>query len=378
MIDVLIIGGGLIGLSLARELNRRGAGRIAVADKGEPGRESSYAAAGMLAVQAETDRADGFFEFCRESRTLYRDFAGELNEETGIDVEFDDSGTLYLAFTGIDVLEIRHRYDWQSRAGLAVERLSASETRKLEPFVSPDVAESLFFPNDCQVENRRLLTALVRYAETNGIAIRTGFEAHELVFESGRVAGVRSGDQEIRAHVTVLATGAWTSLIKADGLKMPPVSPVRGQMIGFQTAKRLFSKVIYSPRGYLVPRADGRILAGATVEDAGFDASVTEGGVAALRERAFEIAPSLAGLAVADSWAGLRPYAPDGHPVIGTFPGVANLVVATAHYRNGILLAPLTARILADLIVDGKVAPYLDAFGPDRFAESRLRVITGA
>jgi glycine oxidase len=378
MFDVLVIGGGLIGLSLARELHKRRAGRIIVAEMGRPGRESSFAAAGMLALQAETDRADAFFEFCSESNRMYRDFARELDEETGIDIEFDDSGTLYLAFTPNDVREIRHRYEWQSRAGLAVERLTASETRKIEPFVSPDVAESLYFPNDCQVENRRLLAALIRYAETNGIEVRTGFEAGELIFDANRVAGARSAaGVEIRAGATVLATGAWTSLIKAEGLRMPPVKPVRGQIIAFQTAKRLFSKVIYSPRGYLVPRADGRLLAGATVEDAGFDASVTEAGIAVLRDRAFEIAPSLAGLPVSDSWAGLRPHAPDGLPVLGGFPGVEGLAVATAHYRNGILLAPLTARIMAELIIDGKRSPHLDRFGPARFAGSRLRVISG-
>jgi glycine/D-amino acid oxidase-like deaminating enzyme len=159
---------------------------------------------------------------------------------------------------------------------------------------------------------------------------------------------------------------------------MPPVKPIRGQMIAFQTAKRLFEKVIYSPRGYLVPRIDGRILAGATVEDVGFDKNITTSGIEFLRENALEIAPSLVNLEIAEKWAGLRPCAPDNLPILGTFPQVENFFLATAHYRNGILLAPLTAQILAENIIENKESKYLKIFSPDRFQIKSLRSLNTA
>ena len=374
--DVLIIGGGVIGLAIARELHKKGVSRITVLERGAVGREASYAAAGMLAPHAETDKLDDFFFFCDASNKLYPQFAEELLAETGVDIELDREGTLYLAFNEADAREIRERYEWQTGAGLQVELLSAAETRQAEPFVSPDVLESLFFPNDWQVENRRLLHALQKFAELNGIAIRENTEVKQLLIENRKITGARSETETFFAPQVILAAGAWTSFIKAENLVLPPVVPVRGQMIVFQTAKRLFQKVIYSPRGYLVPRADGRVLAGATVEDAGFDKRTTRAGIEFLQDNAFEIAPSLMNLEIADKWAGLRPYAADGLPVIGSFPQVENLILATAHYRNGILLAPLTARILAEKIAENKDSQYLKIFGPGRFtAPNGLRSV---
>jgi glycine oxidase len=371
--DVLIIGGGVIGLAIARELHKKGVSRITILESGAVGREASYAAAGMLAPHAETDKLDDFFFFCDASNKLYPQFAEELLAETGVDIELDREGTLYLAFNEADAREIRERYEWQTGAGLQVELLSAAETRQAEPFVSPDVLESLFFPNDWQVENRRLLHALQKFAELNGIAIRENTEVKQLLIENRKITGARSETETFFAPQVILAAGAWTSFIKAENLVLPPVVPVRGQMIVFQTAKRLFQKVIYSPRGYLVPRADGRVLAGATVEDAGFDKSVTDAGIEFLRENTLEIAPSLVNLEIASSWAGLRPFAADGRPILGTFPHVENLFLATAHYRNGILLAPLTAGILAEKITGGGDSHYLRVFSPNRFAPNGLR-----
>ncbi|MGB7070060.1 MAG: glycine oxidase ThiO [Pyrinomonadaceae bacterium] len=352
--DVLIIGGGVIGLSIARELQKYGAGQITIVERGETGRESSWAAAGMLAPNAETHRDDDFYRFCLESNRLYPEFAAELLDETGIDVELDRSGTLYLAFTESDASEISERYEWQHKSGLNVLRLTASEIRMTEPFVSPDVHEGLFFPDDWQVENRKLLQALKRFAELNGIKIVNDAEIKSIKVDSGRATGAASDRTEFDAAVTVLATGAWTSFISIDKHANPiNVKPMRGQMGSFRTAKRLFQRVIYSPRGYLVPRADGRILVGATVEDAGYDKRVTEAGLEYLRATADEIAPTLASLRIDETWAGLRPYAADGLPVIGEFPGVSDLYVATGHFRNGILLAPLTAKMVAESIMNG-------------------------
>jgi glycine oxidase len=372
--DVLIVGGGIIGLALARAIHRRGVARITILERGALGQEASHAAAGMLAPHAETDRPDEFFRFCEESNRSYPHFAEALLEETGVDVELDRHGTLYLAFNEDDVEEIRRRFEWQTRAGLRVERLTARETHQAEPFVSPDALESLFFPNDWQVENRQVVRALRKYAELNGIKVRENTEITHLLTERGEIVGAGTAAEKFYAGKTVVATGAWTSLIQAEGLQMPPVRPIRGQMIAFHTAKRLFEKVIYSPRGYLVPRADGRVLIGATVEDVGFNRETTTAGLDFLRDNAIELAPSLIELEIAEKWAGLRPFAADGRPVLGSFAQAENLFLATAHYRNGILLAPLTAKIMAEKIVGNQDSDYLRIFSPERLAPVDLRV----
>ena len=367
--DVLIIGGGVIGLSLARELHKKGVRQITILERGAAvGSESSHAAAGMLAPQAETDRADWFTQFCTESLRLYPNFADELLDETGVDIELDRSGTLYLAFTENDSAEMLRRYEWQTSANLPLEHLTAQETLRAEPFVSPDVRESLFFPDDWQVENRKLLRALEKYAETNEIKIVPNAEVINLLTENDKITGAATANEKFFAEKVVLTTGAWTSLIKTGGFALPSIKPIRGQMICFQTAKRLFQKVIYTPRGYIVPRADGRILVGATVEDAGFDKSVTDSGTKILLETALEISPSLANLEIVEKWAGLRPFAADGLPVIGDFAEIENLFIAAAHYRNGILLAPLTAQILAENILENTASEYFESFNPRRFS----------
>lgn len=367
--DILIIGGGIIGLTLARELKKRGVARIAILEKNSVcGSESSYAAAGMLAPQSEADEADDFFRFCSESRDLYPQFAAELFDETGVDVELDRSGTLYLAFTENDAEELEKRLAWQTEANLKVEKLSTKEMLEIEPNISPDELFGLFFPNDWQVENRKLISALQKFCEANGVEIFTESEVKNLLSENGKIIGAELQSEKLSTEKVVLATGAWTSFIKTGDSDLPlKISPVRGQMISFQTSEKLFSKVIYSPRGYLVPRRDRRILAGATVEYAGFDKSITDAGIECLRENAFEIAPLLASLKATEKWAGLRPSAPDNLPVLGAFSEVENLYVATAHYRNGILLAPKTAEILADKILENRESEYLRIFSPQRF-----------
>lgn len=367
MSEVLIIGGGIIGLSLARQLQKKGFEKITILEKGKTGREASHAAAGMLAVQAETNKPDAFFDFCNESNKLYPQIAEELFEETGVDIELDREGTLYLAFNERDEKELRERYKWQKKSGLTIEKLSAVETHKLEPFVSPEILGSLFFPNDWQIENRKLIHALEKYAEFNSVEIRENCKIKNLIIENGKIIGAQNEREKFFAETVVLATGAWTSLIKAGSFTLPEIKPIRGQIIEFQTAKRLFGKVIYSQRGYFVPRRDGRILVGATVEDAGFDKTVSENATDFLRENALEMAPNLANLKIHDQWVGLRPFASDGLPVLGAVAEIENLFIAAAHYRNGILLAPITAKILADKIADNIESEYLKKFSPRRF-----------
>lgn len=362
MTEILIIGGGIIGLTIARELHKKGFKNITILERGKIGREASFAAAGMLAPNAETEKFDDFYQFCVESNKLYPQFSAEIFDETAVDIELDGNGTLYAAFNEFDLSSLRQRFERLKKAGFEIEKLSAIETHKLEPFISPDVLESLYFPNDWQVENRKLLYALEKYCRLNAIEIRDETEVKKLLKQGGKVIGVETEKEKFYAEVVILTAGAWSSLIEFENFKIPAIKPIRGQMIAFQTAKRLFQKVIYSPRGYLVPRADGRILIGATVEDVGFDKSLTDNGISFLREAAFEIAPSLANLEIYEKWAGLRPFYADGLPILGEFPEIENLFIATAHYRNGILLAPMTAKILAEKIAENKDSEYLQMF----------------
>lgn len=371
--QILIIGGGVIGLSLARQLRKKGVERVGILEKNSVcGSEASSAAAGMLAPQSEADCADDFFRFCSQSRDLYPRFAAELFDETGVDIELDQSGTLYLAFTKVEAEELERRFAWQKNANLPIEKLSAREVLELEPNVSPEVIFGLFFPNDWQVENRKLIQALRKSAETRRVEIISGTEIKNLLIENGKIIGAETINQKFSAEKVVLAAGAWTSFIKIESYEMPlKISPARGQMLCFQTSEKLFSKVIYTPRGYVVPRRDGRILAGATVENAGFDKSVTDAGIALLIGNAFEIAPCLESLKTAESWAGLRPSVADGLPVLGAFPEIENLFVATGHYRNGILLAPKTAEILADKLTENSDSEFLEIFSPRRFQATK-------
>lgn len=349
--DVLIIGGGVIGLSIARELHKTGVGKITVVDRSGCGMESSWAAGGMLGPQAEADEFGEFYKFCSESRDLYPAFAAELLDEAGIDIELDQTGTLYLALNDDDAVVLDHRLNIQRSAGLNVEYLSPAETRKAEPFISPDVRGSLFFKEDWQVDNRKLLSSLVRYAELNGITVKENCNVENLMIENGKVIGANTSIGEISAIETVLAAGAWSSMIAAPNVDLNfAMTPIRGQMICYRTAKQLFRHVIYSRRGYLVPRHDGRILAGSTSEQVGFTKGTTDDGIATLRAMAEEIAPSLSGLEPFDRWSGLRPMANDAFPVIDRVNDVRGLIAATGHYRNGILLAPITAEIVGKII----------------------------
>jgi glycine oxidase len=367
--DIAIVGGGVIGLSIARAVARRGVKDVVVIERGSFGCEASSAAAGMLAPQAEADTADTFFELCCRSRDLYPGFALALREETGIDVELDQTGTLYLALTEADDRELSHRYDWQQAAGLAVERLNAEDALRLEPSISSKVRGALRFPRDFQVENRRLVSALAESDERLGVKLLAGTSANSVVTAGNSIAGIETSRGFLSTRNLVLAAGAWTSLLprpdKADS--NISIEPVRGQMVCFETNPRLAKHVIYSPRGYLVPRFDGRLLAGSTSEEVGFDKRTTGDGIHSILTRAFEISDKLRALSLTDTWAGLRPRAPDGLPVLGPCAEIEGLFYASGHYRNGILLAPITGELMAEAIVTKELSPLIKGFGPDRF-----------
>ncbi|HYN24927.1 MAG TPA: glycine oxidase ThiO [Pyrinomonadaceae bacterium] len=371
--DVVVIGGGVIGLTIARALALRGVRHVLLVERARLGAEASSAAAGMLAPQAEADDADGLFNLCCQSRDMYLTLAEALREETGIDSELDRTGTLYLAFTEHDQKEIEHRYDWQVRAGLTVQKLNPTDARTLEPCISESVLGALKFPNDIQVENRRLLSGLIAANKTLGVRLMTGTTVESIRINRGRIEGAETSRGFVSTGTIIVSGGAWSSFIKVGDAASPNprIEPVRGQMVCFDStdsSPSIARHVIYSPRGYLVPRRDGRVLAGSTTEQAGFDKEVTASGVHSILSNALEISPRISEFPLIGVWAGLRPRAPDSLPVLGPCAEIRGLVFATGHYRNGILLAPITGELIAGAIVDNLVSSELSAFSPDRFA----------
>src|SRR5215217_4177283 len=348
--DVVIIGGGVIGLTIARALALRGVRDVCLIERGGLGTEASFAAAGMLLPQVEADAEDHFFTLACQSRDLYPSFAAELREETGIDVELDTTGTLYLALNEHDQSEIEKRFEWQTRAGLAVELLSAAAARELEPCISDSTSGALLFPQDIQVENRRLLSALANSVNKLGVKIFTQTTVDSLIVEGDRLTGVQTNGGSMHCSVAVVAAGTWSSFIKSP-FPIPAIEPVRGQMVCLEAKPQLTRHVICSSRGYIVPRQDGRLLAGSTSEQAGFAKCVTVGGLSTILRNALEISPAIASLPIVDTWAGLRPYSAHGLPVLGPCVEIDGLFYATGHYRNGILLAPLTGDLISEAIV---------------------------
>lgn len=362
--DVVIIGGGIIGLTIARALAQRGARDVTVIEKNQFGQEASWAAGGILAPQIEADKDDDFFRLACASRDLYRDLVPALEEESGIGVGFDTTGTIYVAFTEEDEKDFRARYAWQQEQGLSVEWWTGDEARRVEPCLSHSVRCALRFPNDYQVENRKLVEALLIASERLGVRLINGCEALSLRIENGQVVGVETSKGFIGGPTAVIAAGAWSS--KVAGGKALNVVPVRGQMLCFEHQPPA-RHVIYSARGYLIPRSGGRLLAGSTTEEAGFDKSVTGEGVDAIKSMAYEIAPMLESSPVIDSWAGFRPRSADGLPILGPSSKVDGLFYATGHYRNGILLAPITGELIAEAILTKTTPPLISPFSPDRF-----------
>ncbi|MDX2039806.1 MAG: glycine oxidase ThiO [Acidobacteriota bacterium] len=377
--DAAIVGGGVIGCAIAWRLAQGGM-RVAVIERSDIGREASFAAGGMLVPLAEADEADDLFHLCVASRAMYADFAHELQQASGINVEYRTEGTLYLSLTEHDDEELERRWQWQHAAGLNVKRLNADCARKLESQINPQLRWALKFPDDHQINNRLLIAALHTAARNAGVEFQTQTEIESLLIESlliesraGRkqIVGVRTSRGEVISKTVIVAAGSWSSLLKTEAETSLPnlnVAPVHGQMIAVEMPSPAVNHTIYSCRAYVVPRLGGFVIAGSTSDKFGFEKRVTAGGMASIIERAKEILPGFADLAVTETWSGLRPRAADGLPVIGADDSVAGLVYATGHYRNGILLTPITAQAISEIVLKGESGVQLSAFSPQRFA----------
>lgn len=365
MHDVIIVGGGVIGLSIARELASRGRS-VLVLDRGNVRDATSWAAAGMLAPQSETEAPSCFFDLCLASSRVYRAWCNQLHEESGVDPEYADSGLLTVASTEEALCKLRRNLDWQKAAGLNVQLLSPEETRRLEPHLTLPLTGALLMPDESQVTPRRLLEALTGACAVKKVEIRSGVRVLDVLTTNNRVSGIRTATEQFNAAEVVVASGVRSPEI--GGLNPGiPVSPRKGQILSLTSSRPEFHRMIRWEHAYVVHRRNGDLIVGATNEDAGFDRSVTPAGVGGLLEKAQQLSSHLANLPILEIWTGLRPATPDGLPVIGK-AAPEGLVYATGHYRNGILLAPITAASVANVIENLPSPVALDAFSPSRFA----------
>jgi glycine oxidase len=368
---VAIIGAGVIGLGIAWRLAERGAS-VEVFDRGAAGAGATHAAAGMLAACCEAEPGeDALVALGRESQARWPAFAQELLAASGIDVELRTEGTLVVALTADDQARLHHHLAYQQKLQLPLSWISAAETRRREPHLAGKLAGAVWSPQDHQVDNRKLAAALRVAAERAGATIREHTAVKDLSIAGSRVDGVvLDNGQKVGADVVVLAAGAWSRGIGGLARELrPPVRPIKGQMLSLQMdpAAPLVTHVIWAPGVYLVPRHDGRLIVGATVEEKAFDTTLTAGGLLTLLEAAWRTIPAIEELPIDEMWVGHRPGSRDDAPILG--PGPAQgLVYATGHHRNGILLAPVTADAIAKLVLKGTVEPAIRPFGIERFA----------
>ncbi len=368
--NVAIIGAGVIGLAIAWRLAARGT-PVRVFDRGAAGAGASHAAAGMLAACAEAEPGEeALVALGRESQARWPAFAAELLAASGIDVELRPEGTLLLALTADDQARLTHQLVFQQKLGLPLQWISAADTRRREPHLAGKLAGAVFSPEDRQVDNRKLVTALRVAAEAAGASVSEYQPVSAISSRGGRVDGIILGDgTKVPADVVVLAAGAWARSIEGVDPKLrPPVRPIKGQMLALRMdpAAPLLNHVVWAPGAYLVPRRDGRLLVGATVEEKGYDTSLTAGGILTLLEAAWRAVPAIEELPVDEMWVGHRPGSRDDAPILGAGP-MDGLIYATGHHRNGILLAPITADAIARLVLDGAIEGLIRPFGIERF-----------
>ncbi|HEX6467132.1 MAG TPA: glycine oxidase ThiO [Terriglobales bacterium] len=344
--DAIIVGGGIIGLSLSLALRRAGYS-VLVLDRAEPGREASYAAAGMLA--AIDHDAGCVLQLAQASAALYPEFVRELEDSSGIHVDFQQGRALTIAGA--------------PGVGPEAAELSSDDVKQLEPEVEP-YGRAWCSVEEQWVDPRLLVKAVLVTAKHLGVDVHSGSAARNLLLEKGRVSGVRTERASYFSGVVVNSCGAWSAEIAGFAI---PTRPVKGQMLDVVSAQRpLLNHVVRTPEVYLVPRRDGRIVIGATVEEAGFDKSVQPQAIQELHQAAANLVPKLGEARIHEAWAGLRPASPDDLPILGATP-LPGYFAATGHYRNGILLAPITALCMAELIQGRQPQMDLSAFSPQRF-----------
>jgi glycine oxidase len=331
----------------------------------------------MIAPQAEAQATGAFFALCLRARDRFAAIADTLAAESGIDPEFDRVGIVYIALDDVERADLQERARWQAAAGGTVEELSPDAARKLEPLISPATVYALHMPKDGRTDNRKLTQAYAAAAIRKGAHFVEGATIDSVIADNGQANGVILHDgQTHHGDFVVVAAGSWIGSIRGLEADAVATHPVRGQIVCFEARPGLIGPSVFSTRGYVVPRRDGRLLAGSTMEEAGYDKSVTLGGIEQIARGACEMLPSLEQLRFREAWAGLRPATRDFMPVLGASPSLPNVLYAAGHFRSGILLSALTGEILADLVA-GRTPPLdLAPFSPARFsAVAKVRAL---
>jgi len=360
--EIVIVGGGIIGCATAYELARRGT-TVTLIERGPIGREASWASAGIISLPNRPNMRPERVEISRRSLKRYPGLVEEIEERTGISVEYRRPGEIIVAVDDVHATEERARAEWQRSQGFAIEELDLQSARSREPALPPDLRAAWYIPGVGSLSLYRLTQALAMAASALGATILAETPVAAIEQRERTVTGVRLADRTISADIVILATGAWTRLLGDTVGVHLPTKPVKGQLVAFRSP--LGPKhVLAGHGGYARPRVDGTTIVAATEEDAGFDRRVTGDGVAWLLELTRTICPSLLAGELVESWTGLRPGTDGGEPLIGPVPGVEGLWVAAGHFRTGAKEGPATAELVATSIVSGRVDPLLAPFSP--------------
>ena len=366
---VIVVGAGIAGLAIGWRMAQAGAD-IEIYDRGLAGRGATWAAAGMIAPGAElNEESNELARFARLSRAAWPAFAAELETESGFSIGYSEPGSLITALDETRAQVLQQRADELSSSNIHAEWLPSTALLAGEPTLSPALHGALYIPGDAQVDNRLTGEALRLALARRHVAVQENTEIREMLIEAGRVRGVICAGGAVSADAVIVASGAWLNAFGSPAVELPPVSPVKGQMVAVQPpdGTSLPKHLLWGENGYLVSRR-GRVLIGATVEDAGFDTSVSSEARSQLVAAAARIVPALSGWRISEMWAGLRPRTPDGAPVIGAC-GVEGLYVAGGQFRNGILFAPSVADAVRRLVLTSEPVSEIRAFAPARFAQ---------
>jgi glycine oxidase len=362
--DAVIAGGGLIGGSIALELARAGL-RVGLFDRQEPGQEASWAGAGILSPAPESAAMISLVPVAKASMAIYPEFVRMVEETSGQSVGYRPKGTLQAIFMRDAREELSTVIALHHGLGLKAEPLRADDARELEPALSEELEAAVLRPEEASVDNRALTQAVLEAARRSGVQFFAGSEVEAVWREGSRCLGLHLKNEKIEAQWTVIAAGCFSANIEGVAA-FAPVRPAKGQMIALRADHLNIERVLWSEKIYLVPRNDGRVLAGATVEYAGFEKGLTAGGLEKILAGALELAPGLANARVEETWAGLRPDSPDHLPILGP-TDLDGLLIATGHFRGGILLAPITAQLVREWVTQQRVSVDWDRFSPMRF-----------
>jgi glycine oxidase len=367
-LDVAIAGGGLIGSAIALELAQAGLS-VGVFEKGEPGREASWASAGILSPAPEAPGMIPLVPLAKASMDLYPGFVANVEEISGQSVGFRPFGTMDALFSRDAARDLSTLIALHHGLGLRAEPLRPEEARELEPALSPDVEAAALRPEEASIDNRALTRAVLQAARNSGAEIFPDHDVEAIWREKGRCAGLKLRNENVSAKWTIIAAGCFSANIEGVAA-YAPVRPAKGQMVSMRADELKVERVLWSEKVYVVPRNDGRILAGASVEYVGFDKHVTAGAVEKILCDAIELVPELAKARIEETWAGLRPDSPDHLPILGP-SDLDGLLIATGHFRSGVMLTPITARLMREWITQQWVSVDWERLSPMRFATAK-------